>query len=151
MPSIKNILLTLAFAAAVSAQGQLEDGQVTAVSEDVVSQITDGQIQAPTSAAAPVTQIDDGQIQAPTSAADAGVTQIDDGQIQAPTSVADAGASQIDDGHIQVPTGAASGVAPVPTSNGTFNGGSPAPFEGAATLVTFSGAAIGLAALAIML
>ena len=132
MPSFKNILLTLAFAAAVSAQGQLEDGQVTAVSSDVVSQITDGQIQVPTSVVAPV-------------------TQIDDGQIQAPTSVADAGASQIDDGQIQVATGAASGVAPVPTSNGTFNGGSPAPFEGAATLVTFSGAAIGLAALAIML
>ncbi|KAI4100967.1 MAG: hypothetical protein LQ339_005288 [Xanthoria mediterranea] len=170
MPSIKNVLVTLAFAAAVSAQGQQADGQVTAVSSNVVSQITDGQIQAPTSSAgspvsqisdgqiqaptssagSPVSQISDGQIQAPTSVAVGGVSQISDGQVQAPTSVAVGGASQISDGQVQVPTGA-SGVAPVPTSNGTFNGGSPAPFVGGASLVTFSGAAIGLAALALML
>ncbi|KAL8766140.1 MAG: hypothetical protein Q9209_006980 [Squamulea sp. 1 TL-2023] len=123
MPSIKNVFVSLAFAAAVSAQvGQQADGQPTGA----VSQITDGQIQAPTSAASPVSQISDGQIQAPTSVA-APVSQIPDGQVQAPTG--------------------ASGAAPVPTSNGTFAPGAPAPFVGGAALVTFSGAAIGLAVL----
>jgi hypothetical protein len=46
----------------------------------VVTQISDGQIQAPTGKV--ITQISDGQIQAPTGKV---VTQISDGQIQAPT------------------------------------------------------------------
>lgn len=51
-----------------------------------VTQISDGQVQAPTAApAAPVSQIGDGQIQAPTTAAaPPAVTQINDGQLQAP-------------------------------------------------------------------
>jgi len=49
-------------------------------SAGVITQIADGQIQAPTGA--PVSQIPDGQIQAPTGAP---VSQIPDGQVQAPT------------------------------------------------------------------
>ena len=162
MPSIKQILVSLAFATAVAAQAasQIADGQVQQISDGQVqaptsvapvTQITDGQIQAPTSAPA-VTQITDGQIQAPTSVAP--VTQITDGQIQAPTSVAPV--TQITDGQIQVPTTAAStGVVP-PSSNGTFT--SPAPtaaFTGAAALFSWSqeivvaavGAAAGIAML----
>ncbi|KAI4191759.1 MAG: hypothetical protein LQ348_003438 [Seirophora lacunosa] len=133
MPSIKNILI-LAFAATVSAQA--------------VSQLPDGQLQGPTSAVAPISQISDGQIQAPTSTV-APITQISDGQIQAPTSTV-APITQISDGQIQAPTGASSGI-PVPTANGTFAAGNPAPFTGGAALVTFSGAAVALAALAAML
>ncbi|TKA32800.1 hypothetical protein B0A50_01025 [Salinomyces thailandicus] len=90
---------------------ELADGQpqVTAC----VSQISDGQIQASTAAAAPVTQISDGQVQAQTSTALAPVTQISDGQIQAPTSTAVvAPVTQISDGQIQAPTSTAV-VAPV--------------------------------------
>ncbi|KAG9659501.1 hypothetical protein KCU95_g19740, partial [Aureobasidium melanogenum] len=71
-----------------------------AASSGAATQIGDGQLQAPTSTAAPVTQISDGQIQATTGA----VTQISDGQIQAPTSTA-APVTQISDGQIQAPTG----------------------------------------------
>lgn len=97
-----------------------------------VSQRPDGQPTVGTSVVAPVTQITDGQIQLPTSTA--------------------APVSQIGDGQIQAPTGASSG-APMPTANGTFTTGAPAPtpFTGGAALVTFSGAALGLAALAAML
>merc|ERR1712070_577911 len=93
-----------ASASASGVASQIPDGQVTASpvpsaavcqladgqpqnDANCVSQIGDGQIQAPTSTAAPVTQISDGQIQAPTSTA-APVTQISGGQIQAPTSTA---------------------------------------------------------------
>ncbi|KAI4167520.1 MAG: hypothetical protein LQ343_007152 [Gyalolechia ehrenbergii] len=173
MHSIKNVLVALAFAAAVSAQaGQQADGQVTANSATVapVTQIGDGQIQQPTSSStvAPVTQINDGQIQQPTSVATvapvsqisdgqiqappattvAPVSQISDGQIQAPPATTVAPVNQISDGQIQAPTGASSGV-PSPSANGTFTTGAPAaPFTGGAALVTFSGAAVGLAALA---
>merc|ERR1712169_10044 len=68
-------------ASASAAVCQLADGQPQN-DANCVSQIGDGQIQAPTGA--PVTQISDGQIQAPTSTA-APVTQIGDGQIQAPS------------------------------------------------------------------
>ena len=66
MPSIKQILVSLAFATAVAAQAasQIGDGQV--------QQISDGQVQAQTSVA-PVTQITDGQIQVPTKVASTGV------------------------------------------------------------------------------
>ncbi|KAL8920565.1 MAG: hypothetical protein Q9208_006187 [Pyrenodesmia sp. 3 TL-2023] len=157
MPSLKNMVV-LALVAAVSAQvDQLPDGQPTVGTSAVapVSQITDGQIQAvPSATVAPVSQITDGQIQAPTSVATvAPVSQITDGQIQAPTSVPAttvAPVTQIPDGQIQAPT--AGTGAPVPTANGTFTTGAPAaPFTGGAALVTFSGAALGLAALAAML
>lgn len=70
----------------------------------VVSQISDGQVQAPT-ATAKVSQISDGQVQAPTAA----VSQISDGQVQAPTATAKV--SQISDGQVQAPAGTASGAA----------------------------------------
>ncbi|KAL9576619.1 MAG: hypothetical protein Q9212_006951 [Teloschistes hypoglaucus] len=165
MPSIKN-LLVLALATAVSAQvSQLPDGQPTVgtvkTSPVSVSQISDGQIQAPTSkpsvktTIAPVSQISDGQIQAPTSKPTikttvAPVSQISDGQIQAPTTTVGK-ASQISDGQIQAPTGGASAI-PKPSNNGTFAPGqAPTPFTGGAALVTVSGAAVGLAALIAML
>jgi hypothetical protein len=93
-----------------------------------VTQISDGQVQAATSAAAPVTQISDGQIQAPTSVA-APVTQISDGQIQAPTSAA-APVTQISDGQIQAPTGyyptgGATGVLPTGTGVGSYSSYAP--------------------------
>ncbi|KAI4198978.1 MAG: hypothetical protein LQ350_004894 [Teloschistes chrysophthalmus] len=158
MPSIKN-LLVLALAASVTAQvSQKSDGQPTVgtVKASPVSQITDGQIQAPTSKAptsviAPVSQISDGQIQAPTTKTTvAPVSQISDGQIQAPTTTVGK-ASQISDGQIQAPTGGASGV-PKPSNNGTFAPGqAPTPFTGGAALVTASGAVLGLAAFVYML
>jgi hypothetical protein len=101
-----------------------------------VTQIADGQPQAPTNVATPpaVTQISDGQIQAPSSAAvypsAPAVTQISDGQIQAPSSVAPVPSSvpavtQISDGQIQAPTTEAVPPPQAPTasypthSNGT--------------------------------
>jgi len=73
-----------------------------------VTQIGDGQIQAPTSSAAqatPVSQIGDGQIQATSAAQGTPVTQIGDGQIQATTSAATGKAvSQISDGQLQATT-----------------------------------------------
>jgi beta-glucosidase len=64
-----------------------------------VSQISDGQPQAPTQGA-PVSQISDGQPQAP--AQGAPVTQLSDGQPQAPTSVPKV--TQLSDGQPQAPT-----------------------------------------------
>ena len=52
-----------------------------------ITQIHDGQIQAPISTVPAITQIHDGQIQAPTAKV-AAISQIHDGQIQAPTSTA---------------------------------------------------------------
>ena len=90
---------------------------------DVVSQIGDGQIQAPTATTEAiktpeiaVSQIGDGQIQAPTATTevvkvtDIAVSQIGDGQVQAPTAttqvvkITEAAVSQIGDGQIQAPT-----------------------------------------------
>jgi len=80
---------------------QITDGQIQASTGlQVVSQISDGQIQATTGVAV-VTQISDGQIQATTGAV---VTQISDGQIQATTGAV---VTQISDGQIQATTAAA--------------------------------------------
>lgn len=68
-----------------------------------ISQISDGQVQAPTSTVAPISQISDGQIQAPTSTV-APISQISDGQIQVSTNVVmptGGVVSQIPDGQIQ--------------------------------------------------
>lgn len=73
-----------------------------------ITQISDGQIQAPTGS--PVTQISDGQIQAPTGAP---VTQIGDGQIQAPTNGTRAATPSV-----QAYTGAAA----IPTAIGSAFG-----------------------------
>ena len=145
MPSIKNILLSLALAAVVASQ----------------SQISDGQIQVATTTAAPVSQITDGQIQAPTKVTTtvAPISQITDGQPQAPkvtTTVAPV--SQITDGQIQAPTKPASiSVLPSPSANGTFTTGTApvATFKGAANLLSWNkeivGAAVGVAAVFAML
>lgn len=82
---------------------------------DVVSQISDGQIQATTATAQAISQIGDGQIQASTSTATKAkstaqaISQIGDGQIQATTSTAAPKStaqaiSQIGDGQIQAST-----------------------------------------------
>jgi hypothetical protein len=76
---------------------QIPDGQPQATG--CVTQISDGQVQAPTGTATPVTQISDGQIQATTAV----VTQISDGQIQGPTSAAPIPCTQIVDGQPQCP------------------------------------------------
>lgn len=133
---------------------QISDGQVQAPSAAAtaapVSQISDGQIQASTSAA-PVSQISDGQIQASTAAAaaptGAPVSQISDGQIQASTSAASP-VTQIGDGQIQAPTG---GVVAPKNGTGSYTAsGSPAQYTGAANKMNAGSvgllAAIGLVA-----
>ncbi|TAQ84782.1 hypothetical protein B7494_g6888 [Chlorociboria aeruginascens] len=99
----------------------LRDSHVTTIVDRQVSQIGDGQVQAPTGAAGPVvTQIGDGQIQAPGTNP---VTQIGDGQVQAPgtnpinqigdgqvQAPAARQVTQIGDGQVQAPTGAAGPV-----------------------------------------
>ena len=83
---------------------QIGDGQIQAPQKTataVISQIGDGQIQAPRVTAPAISQIGDGQIQAPKVTAPA-VSQIGDGQIQAPKPTAPA-ISQIGDGQIQAP------------------------------------------------
>jgi len=113
---------------------QIPDGQIQApTSVPPVSQIPDGQIQVPPSAP-PVSQIPDGQIQAPTSTAPAAppVSQIPDGQIQALTSTAPAAppVSQIPDGQIQAPTSTAPAAPPVtqiPDGQPQAPTGSPVP------------------------
>ncbi|KAF2724083.1 putative cell wall manno protein PIR3, partial [Polychaeton citri CBS 116435] len=94
---------------ATSVVSQLSDGQVTGTPvSSPITQISDGQPQAPTSVASPITQISDGQPQAPTSAASP-ITQISDGQPQAPTSAASP-ITQISDGQPQAPTSAVSPI-----------------------------------------
>lgn len=93
---------------------QIGDGQVQirttpCASVPAVTQISDGQPQAPPTAAPPVSQIPDGQIQAPpkTAAPPPPVSQIGDGQPQAPTNTAappPPPVSQISDGQPQAPT-----------------------------------------------
>ena len=69
-----------------SAVSQISDGQPQAPTGSLaVSQISDGQPQAPTSTAAPVTTISDGQPQAPPTTTASAVSQISDGQPQATT------------------------------------------------------------------
>jgi len=74
---------------------QIGDGQPIATTI-IISQISDGQPQAPTGV--PVSQISDGQPQVPTGII---VSQISDGQPQAPTGVP---VSQISDGQPQAPS-----------------------------------------------
>lgn len=95
MPSVQKIVLALAFVASTFA-AQISDGQIQQPTSvvtpvPVVKQITDGQIQQATSTPAPVTvtpavkQITDGQIQQVTSTPPVvtpPVKQITDGQIQ---------------------------------------------------------------------
>merc|ERR1711939_1119267 len=104
-----------ASASASGVASQIPDGQVTAspVPSAAVCQLADGQ---PQNDANCVSQIGDGQIQAPTGAP---VTQISDGQIQASTAPASTAApvTQISDGQIQAPS-AGTGSPAAPT-NGT--------------------------------
>ncbi|CEP24389.1 unnamed protein product [Cyberlindnera jadinii] len=104
----------------VESQSSTSDSTTTLAKRDVISQISDGQIQATTSTkeavstAQAVSQIGDGQIQATTSTKQAvstaqAVSQIGDGQIQATTSTKQAvstaqAVSQIGDGQIQATT-----------------------------------------------
>jgi hypothetical protein len=94
---------------------QIGDGQIQAPQPPVISQITDGQIQVPTETPAPppvISQITDGQVQAPTETPAPPppvISQITDGQIQAPTETPAPPPpppviSQITDGQIQAPT-----------------------------------------------
>ncbi|GAO18731.1 hypothetical protein UVI_02047110 [Ustilaginoidea virens] len=94
--------------AAVPPVSQISDGQPQAPKgAPALSQISDGQIQAPTARPPPVSQIADGQPQAPTKAAAPAppVSQISDGQPQAPkkTDVQPPPVSQISDGQPQAP------------------------------------------------
>jgi len=83
---------------------QISDGQIQATTGVPVSQISDGQIQA-TSKAVPVSQQSDGQIQASPAKSAVPVSQISDGQPQA-SKGAPPPVSQISDGQIQATTGA---------------------------------------------
>jgi hypothetical protein len=95
---------------------QIGDGQIQAPQQPpVISQITDGQIQVPTETPPPppvISQITDGQVQAPTETPAPPppvISQITDGQIQAPTETPSPPPpppviSQITDGQIQAPT-----------------------------------------------
>ncbi|RDW62285.1 hypothetical protein BP6252_11718 [Coleophoma cylindrospora] len=137
---------------------QLTDGQPQAPTSTgsaapcAVTQIKDGQIQVSSCTAAPtkapVTQISDGQIQAPTSVR-IPITQISDGQIQAPPPTqtptqTKVPISQITDGQIQAPTGA---------SNATASK-TPVPYTGGAGMKTleaqFAAAVVGLAAVLLL-
>jgi len=151
-----------ASASASGVASQIPDGQVTASpvpsaavcqladgqpqnDANCVSQIGDGQVQAPTGA--PVTQISDGQIQASTAAP---VTQISDGQIQAPTSTA-APVTQIGDGQIQAPS-AGTGSPAAPTNGTAIASPTMSPsasaeaYTGAATTFGYSGELFAIAA-----
>ena len=127
MPSIQKIVLALAFAASAFA-----------------AQISDGQLQQPTSTFAPavVKQITDGQIQQVTSTPTpvAVVKQITDGQLQQVTSTTSiAPVKQITDGQIQQVASAS--AAPIPTTNATKVTTPSAPaatFTGAASLMSYS-------------
>ncbi|CCK69358.1 uncharacterized protein KNAG_0C02470 [Huiozyma naganishii CBS 8797] len=107
-----------------------ETSSASQAKRDVISQITDGQIQATTStknavskkpktsAAAPVSQITDGQIQATTktkNTVQAAASQITDGQVQATTQAKTtaAAASQITDGQVQATTKTTTGASQV--------------------------------------
>ena len=92
-------------ATASGVESQIPDGQITGSAVVTpICQIADGQPQA----TGCVTQISDGQVQAPTSTYVAPVTQISDGQIQATTAVA---CTEFVDGQPQC----SSAVAPVST------------------------------------
>jgi hypothetical protein len=63
--------------------GQQSDGQPTGTGIATITQISDGQPQAPTATVEPITQLSDGQPQAPTATVKP-ITQLSDGQPQAP-------------------------------------------------------------------
>ena len=144
MPSIQKIILALAFAA-------------TALS----AQISDGQLQQPTTPVAVVKQITDGQLQQVTSTPTPVVTpavvkQITDGQIQqvttSTTPIVTPAVKQITDGQIQQVASAS--AAPVPSKNGTTvttPGAPAATFTGAAPIMAFSSelAAVAVGAVAV--
>lgn len=90
-------LVAAATAVALPQVSQIPDGQLQAPTGSPVQQIPDGQVQQPTGS--PVQQIPDGQVQQPTGKP---VQQIPDGQIQQPTG---SPVQQIPDGQIQQPTG----------------------------------------------
>ena len=109
------------------------------------SQISDGQIQVPTTTVRAVTQISDGQIQATTAIAP--ISQITDGQIQAPKTTV-AAVTQITDGQPQVPTSVS--VAPKPASttpstNATVTSAPIVPFKGSASAIGWSSGVVGVA------
>ena len=109
---------------------QIGDGQVQAptVTMAPVGQISDGQIQAhPTSTGKPISQISDGQPQAPKSTGTA-ISQVSDGQPQAPTATK-SGITTISDGQPQAPTSTKTGVSTIsdnqpqaPTGTGSSSG-----------------------------
>ena len=107
---------------------QISDGQPQVTG--CVTQISDGQIQAPTATAAPVTQISDGQIQATTGV----VTQISDGQIQATSAAV---VTQISDGQIQATSAAPSPCTQIVDGQPQCPGstGYPVPSYGANTTI----------------
>lgn len=174
MPSIQKIALALAFSASVFA-AEISDGQIqqlttpVAIITPVVKQITDGQIQQPTSTpvavvAPAVNQINDGQIQQVTSTPVAVIApalkQINDGQVQqvtsTPVAVVAPAVKQITDGQVQQLASAS--VSPSPSANVTSITTPSAPaatFQGAASLMSYSmelaTVAIGAAALFAML
>jgi len=92
-------LVAAVTAVALPQVSQISDGQIQAPTGSPVQQISDGQLQQPTASASPVQQISDGQLQQPTGSP---VQQISDGQLQQPTG---SPVQQISDGQIQQPTG----------------------------------------------
>lgn len=86
-------------------QQNSEGGQKSAPTKSVVNQITDGQIQQQTkTTAAVVNQISDGQIQQQSKTTAAVINQISDGQIQQQTKTTADLVNQISDGQIQQQT-----------------------------------------------
>ena len=132
MPSIQKIVLTLTFvASALAAQisdGQLQQPTSIVTPVPVVKQITDGQLQQATSVPAPVVITST----TPTPVVTPAIKQITDGQVQ------------------QV---ASASKAPIISANATVvtTPSAPATFKGAASLTSYSSelvaAAIGAAAL----
>jgi hypothetical protein len=122
---------------------QIGDGQIQAPQQPppVISQITDGQIQVPTETPPPpppvISQITDGQVQAPTETAAPPpppvISQITDGQVQAPTETAAPPPppviSQITDGQIQAPTETPAPPPPPPVISQITDGQIQAPTE----------------------
>jgi hypothetical protein len=91
--------------------GQQSDGQPTGTGIATITQISDGQPQAPTATVEPITQLSDGQPQAPTATVKP-ITQLSDGQPQAPTATVKP-ITQLSDGQPQAP-------APTSTVNSSF-------------------------------
>ncbi len=160
-PAVSQITDGQAQAKSAVPVSEYTDGQpqvVTASPKPPVTQISDGQVQAPTSAATakPVTQISDGQVQAPTATATGvPVSQISSGQVHAttaapkPTTTPAAVVTQISDGQIQA-SGAASGAASGTGSGAATATKSTIPFTGVGNSLSvassFAGLVMGVAA-----